>query len=566
MARDYARIATRIKEANWLITEPGLELILEIFDRRLAGEKLTDEEIAIRLEEVGAHGNGDAPYKVENGIATLGIYGPIFGKANMMTQLSGATSMEAFRKDFQTAVADPQVEAIVLDIDSPGGSSEMIAEAGDEIFAARDIKPVHAIANSMAGSAAYWLGSQATKLHMTPSGSVGSIGAYTVHKDQSKADDQQGTKYTFVSAGRYKTEGNPHEPLSKEGRDYRQEVINEVYGDFLNVVARGRGTTAEKVEADYGGGRMYDSRRASEAGMVDSVVEYDSLISSLAAPRSVHVVMPGMGGATAQAVLGVGGVYHLESAEWEHSEPGTGSPPAPRLPEHTDKAIESGSRRPDITPGLPNENDEPGAPKAMNEETFTRLCSLLGVTTDEELITSVTEMQATVNALDSDVNRAGKFAEMFPEEHARLQRSQTREREHDATEFVRSVAQFTRPEGDKKVNAGIGLSALAQQTLKDTYIKLAASGGTVLADFENAIRSITQAGTVKFGENGSSRVDETVEFNDNTPNGVADMRQLFSKKVSEIMLEDKLEMKEALAEAGRRYPDLAAAYRTTLPA
>src|SRR3954447_18285017 len=98
----YARIAQRLTSSIWLITQEGGDLLLEIFERRIANDKLTDEEIAIRLEQAGGHGSGDTdrPYSVDSGVATLGIYGPIFGKANLMTQMSGATSMEQFRNDF----------------------------------------------------------------------------------------------------------------------------------------------------------------------------------------------------------------------------------------------------------------------------------------------------------------------------------------------------------------------------------------------------------------------------------------------------------------------------------
>src|SRR5262245_48723542 len=213
--RDYLRIVNKIKTTPWLITPEALELILSIVDNRIRGEYLTDEEIRTRLE-FAEHSDDEGSYRRYQGIGILPLYGPIFGKANLLTEMSGATSMETFQNEFRAALADSGVSSVLLDIDSPGGTSDMISEVGEEIYNAD--KPVYAVANTMAGSAAYWLASQARGgLYVTPSGSVGSIGVYTVHEDQSGHDAQTGHRFTYISAGRYKTEGNPHEPLTSEG-------------------------------------------------------------------------------------------------------------------------------------------------------------------------------------------------------------------------------------------------------------------------------------------------------------------------------------------------------------
>jgi ClpP class serine protease len=210
--KDYVRIATKIRQSVWLITPEGLNAVLDIANSRLSGEQFDQEY----LEELAASSrssqDGENNYQIVNGVGILPIMGPIFGKANLMTQFSGATSLEVLQSDFRELLDNNKVHSVLLNIDSPGGTSDLVQEMGDEIFAARSIKPIHAIANTDAGSAAYWLMSQAQHLYSTPSGSVGSIGAYTVHEDQSTYDANEGIKYTFISAGPYKTEGNPHEP------------------------------------------------------------------------------------------------------------------------------------------------------------------------------------------------------------------------------------------------------------------------------------------------------------------------------------------------------------------
>src|SRR4029453_14892345 len=113
---------------------------------------------------------------------------------------------------------DPAVKGVVLDVDSPGGSVYGVRELADEIRAARGQKPVEAVANAFMASAAYYIGSAAEKVWVTPSGSAGSIGVYDAHVDLSKFTETMGEKWTFVSYGDNKLLGNPFEPLSEEAQ------------------------------------------------------------------------------------------------------------------------------------------------------------------------------------------------------------------------------------------------------------------------------------------------------------------------------------------------------------
>lgn len=399
--KDYARIATKIQETPWLMTKPALGVILGIFEEHRFGS-LTDEQIQQRLASVEYMGRnklsaGDTPSgagQVVNGVGILQLFGPIFGKANLMTQMSGATSLDTFKNEFRAMMNDPMVSSILLQVDSPGGSSEMVQEMSDEIFAARKNKPIYAIADNTTGSAAYYIASQADAIYATPSGSVGSIGVYTVHEDHSVADAQQGVKYTYISAGPHKTEGNPHEPLSAEAKAHTQEVVDEIYGQFLGAVARGRNVSTEQVQQNFGGGRMFSATKALEAGMIDGIMPFEQLVNALASqPKQVSVSVPAT---AAKAMLNAlaanhdvegfilhgnysDGTVKLESREWEHSEPGTGPTPAigdqeqpdpgvgqpvPRQtgdPIRDDKAIAGGWRR---DGELPLDPSDPGAPQA----------------------------------------------------------------------------------------------------------------------------------------------------------------------------------------------------------
>jgi ClpP class serine protease len=143
-----------------------------------------------------------------------------------------------------------------------------------------------AVANTQASSAAYWLGSQAHEVVVSPSGEIGSIGVYQVHRDASKAFEGAGIRHTLVKAGKFKTEGNPYEPLGDEARDAAQQAVNDYYGMFVSDVARGRGVAAEDVTDGYGEGRQLTAKRAVKAGLADRVATLGQTVSRLASGRA----------------------------------------------------------------------------------------------------------------------------------------------------------------------------------------------------------------------------------------------------------------------------------------
>jgi signal peptide peptidase SppA len=612
--KDYARIKTKIAESVWLITDSGLQTILSIVEDRFNNGRLNDAEIAerIRLNDAGKQGYDDTAgerYTVNNGVGIIPLMGPIFGKANLMTQLSGATSLETFLSDFKVLMADDGVHSIVIQADTPGGTSDMVSEVASEILAARETKPVYTIADPLLGSAGYWIGSQSTALYSTSSGSVGSIGAYTVHEDRSVRDAQEGVKYTYISAGKYKTEGNPHEALSKEGVAYRQELIDEVYNEFVDAVAVGRGTDSETIIQDYGGGRMVSVKKAIENGMVDGVTNLPELVNNLQSQHTFFPINPipstGVASITSSGMIRIQGdnktymliptttTTNLEHRDMEHSEPGTGNPPAPRRDgDGSDDPAIVGRWRRDHE--LPMDSADPRAPKPnsnpansnvsandegrvvnLRPETFAELCQLYGIDSESENADSELIGMATAANLELALfkNKGGlepteqerSFAKDYPEQHARLVELVESDREVKATAFAASVAAFKAPQGDELVPTKMGLSALAVDTLTEIHKKFSAGAATI-EDFETAVTAITNGGVVDFGEVGSSiSNDDSTAIDVTSPQGVQQMRQLFADKVSEIQVKSEQPMtySEAIVEATRKYPDLAQAYKNS---
>ena len=156
-----------------------------------------------------------------------------------------------------------------------------VEELSVEIHAARGVKPIVAVANSLMASAAYWIGSAAGEVVAIPSGEVGSIGVVAVHTEMSKRDEQLGVKRTVVSAGKHKTEINPFEPLSDEARDHIQERVDDFFGMFTRRVARNRGKSVKDVVKGFGQGRLVGAKEALAEGMIDRIQTIEQVFRSM---------------------------------------------------------------------------------------------------------------------------------------------------------------------------------------------------------------------------------------------------------------------------------------------
>ena len=217
------------------------------------------------------------------GIAVLPLYGIVTQRGNMVDDVSGpgSTSTQQFASSLREALADESVSQILIDIDSPGGSVYGVAELADEIASAQGQKPVIAIANSLAASAAYWIGCAASEFYVTPGGEVGSIGVWQAHQDYSRAMDEAGVKTTLISAGKFKVEGNPYAPLSEEAHGFMQSRVDDYYVAFTKAVAKGRGVPIAQVREGMGQGRVLGADAALTHQMVDGVATLDDVISKM---------------------------------------------------------------------------------------------------------------------------------------------------------------------------------------------------------------------------------------------------------------------------------------------
>jgi signal peptide peptidase SppA len=278
----YPNVVGAFFDSKWAMAPDALQRCVQVVNRWAIGVKMEKSDVAAMMEAKAK------PIRSVSGkVAVIPVFGVIHQRLSMMDELSyGGSSTEMLGRHFDAAMADSSVQAIVLNIDSPGGGVYGVQELADKIYNARGHgKQIIAVANSLAASAAYWIGSAAEQFVVTPSGEVGSIGVYAMHVDQSKLNESMGVAVNYISAGKFKIEGNPDSPLEAEARSAIQESVNVYYDGFTSAVARHRGVKQSEVKGGFGEGRVVTSDKALSLGMVDRVASFEDVVGKLTAPK-----------------------------------------------------------------------------------------------------------------------------------------------------------------------------------------------------------------------------------------------------------------------------------------
>ncbi len=283
----YHHILSAFAAEPWALDREKLSAVTDFLLFKADGGVYSPEEVALRI------GGGQKIQEAASpkGVALIPVYGVLSQRMTMMSDLSGGTSYQSLTRALHAALADDDVSAIVMEIDSPGGSVPGTMELAAEIRSLRGgAKPIIAHVNSMAASAAYWIASQADEVVVTPSGRAGSIGVYTVHEEISAALEKAGVKRTYIASTPEKVEGNETEPMPKEALEFVQARVNESYQLFVAEVAEGRGVSTETVLADFGKGRVFGAKELLKRGMADSIATLDQTLARFGAESTPAAV------------------------------------------------------------------------------------------------------------------------------------------------------------------------------------------------------------------------------------------------------------------------------------
>ena len=223
------------------------------------------------------------PYMVRDGILYVPVKGVLLhGMAYALGDY--ATGYVYLTKAIERGLDDPEVKRIVMVIDSGGGHVSGCFDLGDRIYAGRSVKPIHAVADEFAYSAAYLIASSCTDFKVARTGGAGSIGVLRVHYDMSKAIEAAGITVTFIQSGAHKTDADPMKPLSDDAKARLQTRSKELYEIFVSTVARNRSMDAQAVRDTEA--LTFSAAEAVSNGLADSIGTLDDAIAAFAADLS----------------------------------------------------------------------------------------------------------------------------------------------------------------------------------------------------------------------------------------------------------------------------------------
>jgi signal peptide peptidase SppA len=298
-------IADRVLNRPLMILPDKLALIATVLEGRIgidASEfKEKDFEAMLREGPSASRFVGDAErvdpnnprsqikYTVSNGVAIINVLGSLVNRGAWLGAASGMTSYEGLAFQIEDAGRNPKVKSIILDIDSPGGEAVGAFEIADKVRSVAKSKNVTAVVNGMAASAAYAIASAASTIVSTGSGVSGSIGVVLMHADYSGHLQQKGIRPTLIHAGAHKVDGHPYEPLPDSVRADLQAEVDQFYSLFVSGVAKGRkGRMTEKAVRGTEA-RTYIGEAALEAGLVDAIGSFDTVLADLTKSGTVRI-------------------------------------------------------------------------------------------------------------------------------------------------------------------------------------------------------------------------------------------------------------------------------------
>lgn len=268
------RMADMLFNQPLLATESLASSVAAYLNARMFG----NPDLAVNFNKPA--GDASQYLRVSQGTAILPVMGGLTHRATMMDAMctGGLSSYAGLMKAFDEALADDSVDRIVMHVDSGGGQATGCFDLANHIMANRGKKPILTYVDGMACSAAYALACAADEVIASPHADVGSIGVIMVHEDYSKMLAKEGIEATIIKAGANKGMGSPYAPLSKEAKETMQARIDDLYGDFTNLVATARPSMTQQNAKDTEAS-VYNAQEALSIGLIDKIMTPDEFVA-----------------------------------------------------------------------------------------------------------------------------------------------------------------------------------------------------------------------------------------------------------------------------------------------
>lgn len=268
-------ISSRIFNVPLLITPDRLDEIIIALNERI--------NIDINAEQLASLSNVTSPVVQRSlshpEIAIIPVRGTLVHRGGFIESKSGIQSYDQIRSMYTEALDNPGIKKILWDFGSPGGEVAGLFDLVDYIYANRGEKPMVAVINEAAYSAAYAMASAVGRIYITRTAGAGSIGVIYRHLNLSKAEENAGIKYVEIIAGARKNELSPHKPLSQETITSIQEQVNDVYNLFTSTVARNLDISEDIIKGTEAA--IYMGQKAINAGLAHELASYADAINYL---------------------------------------------------------------------------------------------------------------------------------------------------------------------------------------------------------------------------------------------------------------------------------------------
>lgn len=277
-------LAQRLFNTPLAITPQKAEIVTAALAERLGVTSFTRSDgmdVAMGPMSLGIVDQGDdrLPYDVVAGVAIIPVHGTLVNRLGCLRPYSGMTGYDGLRHNLMTALTNPEVRAVVFDIDSPGGEVSGCFDLADTIFQARGAKPIWAMLNDAAYSAAFAIASACDRITVPRTGGTGSVGVICMHVDFSKALEKAGIAVTVIQYGARKSDGTDVAPLSDPALERFQADVDAMGELFVSTVARNRDMPSAKVRATEA--TTYLGAAGVTLGFADAVMAPDEAFRSL---------------------------------------------------------------------------------------------------------------------------------------------------------------------------------------------------------------------------------------------------------------------------------------------
>lgn len=264
------RALDAVLSTAWAITPEYMEVIAAIAER--------EHEYAGNIEaleaKLGRPLGNSMRATVRDGVAIIPMEGPLMRRASLFGQISGATSYESTARDLAAALEDPSIDAVLLNINSPGGQVEGVSDLAAMVAGAD--KPVWAYTDGTIASAAYWVASAADRIVASDTAIIGSIGVMMGMTEQApKAGEKS---YRFVSS---QSPMKNADPGTEAGAAAIQSMVDDLAAVFIDTIAKYRGLDAKDVQANFGQGGVFVAQKALDNAMIDGVGNFESTLAQL---------------------------------------------------------------------------------------------------------------------------------------------------------------------------------------------------------------------------------------------------------------------------------------------